>query len=286
MKVLLFGAGGYMGKEFQKLFPDAVAPSIDITDGNAVADVLDEHKPDVVINAVGKTGRPNIDWCEEHKEETVRGNITGPLILLHECNKRDIYWVHMGSGCIYEGDNGGEGFSEEDPANYRGSFYSRTKAQCDEILQGFPVLILRLRMPFDGSAHPRNLISKISKYPRVLDKENSITYLPDFLTVAGKLIEGRKTGIYNIVNPGTMSPYRIMEMYKEIVDPSHDFERLTLDDLSDVAKTGRSNCILSTEKLAAEGLEMQPVEEAIKEALNAIAGLNPSSTLKRIFLDF
>jgi hypothetical protein len=70
-----------------------------------------------------------------------------------------------------------------------------------------------------------------------------------------------------------MSPYRIMEMYKEIVDPSHDFERLTLDDLSDVAKAGRSNCILNTEKLAAEGLEMQPVEEAIKEALTAIAGL-------------
>jgi dTDP-4-dehydrorhamnose reductase len=42
--------------------------------------VLDEVKPDVVINAAGKTGKPNVDWCEDHKEETLRSNDTGPLV--------------------------------------------------------------------------------------------------------------------------------------------------------------------------------------------------------------
>lgn len=260
-----------MGQEFLQLYPGAVAPSVDIADCTAVASALDEHKPDVVINTAGKTGRPNIDWCEEHKEETVRSNITGPLVLLDECAKRDIYFVHLGSGCIYEGDNGGKGFAEEDPANYVGSFYSRTKAYCDQILREFPVLILRLRMPFDGSVHERNLLSKISKYPRVLDTENSLTYMPDFFAAATALIEKRKTGIYNIVNPGTMSPFRIMEMYKEIVDPTHEFEKLTMDQLSEVATTGRSNCMLNGEKLASEGIEMRSAEEAVREALTAIA---------------
>lgn len=259
-----------MGQEFLRLYPGAVSPSVDIADCAAVSAALDEYKPDIVLNTAGKTGRPNIDWCEEHKEETVRSNVTGPLILLNECAKRGIYFVHLGSGCIYEGDNDGKGFSEEDPANYAGSFYSRTKAWCDEILKEFPVLILRLRMPFDGSAHERNLLTKISKYSRVLDTENSLTYMPDFFAAAMQLIEKRKTGIYNVVNPGTMSPFRIMEMYKEIVDSTHSFEKLTMDRLSEVATTGRSNCMLDGTKLADEGIVMRPVEEAVSEALSAI----------------
>ncbi|PIR49627.1 hypothetical protein COU79_03850, partial [Candidatus Peregrinibacteria bacterium CG10_big_fil_rev_8_21_14_0_10_54_7] len=262
MKILVFGGKGYMGQEFLRLFPNAVAPSVDIADCNAVAEALDAQKPDVVINAAGKTGRPNIDWCEDHKEETVRANITGPLVLLDECAKRGIYWVHLGSGCVYQGDNGGKGFSEEDAPNFRGSFYSRTKAACDEILKEFPalpdgtggVLILRLRMPFDGSLHERNLISKLSKYSRVLDTENSLTYLPDFFAAAKVLIERGKTGMYHVVNPGVMSLYRIMELYKEFVNPKHTFERLTLGELSQVTKAGRSNCVLTNAKLLSEGI--------------------------------
>ena len=283
MKILVFGGKGYMGQEFLRLFPNAVAPSADIADCNAVAAALDTQKPDVVINAAGKTGRPNIDWCEDHKEETVHANITGPLILLNECQKRGIYWVHLGSGCVYQGDNGGKGFSEEDAPNFRGSFYSLTKAACDEILREFPagpdgkggVLILRLRMPFDGSLHERNLISKLTKYSRVLDTENSLTYLPDFFAAAKVLIERRKTGIYHVVNPGVMSPYRIMELYKELVDPRHTFERLTLGELSEVAKAGRSNCVLTNAKLLSDGIKMRPVETVVREAFSAIAGLKP-----------
>lgn len=275
MKVLIFGGKGYMGQQFLQLYPGACAPSADIADPVAVADALDRYSPDLVINTAGKTGRPNIDWCEDHKEETVRTNVTGPLVLLHECAKRGVYWVHLGSGCIYEGDNGGKGFTEDDPANYHGSFYSRTKAWCDEMLREFPVLILRLRMPFGDSLHERSLISKIRKYPRVLDVENSITYLPDFFAAAARLIDLRRSGVYNIVNPGSISPYRIMEMYKEIVDPAHSFERLSMDHLSDVAKTGRSNCVLSIEKLRGEGIGMRPVEEAVGLALSAIARANP-----------
>lgn len=29
-------------------------------------------KPTHVFNAAGVTGRPNVDWCESHKTETIR----------------------------------------------------------------------------------------------------------------------------------------------------------------------------------------------------------------------
>ena len=138
-------------------------------------------------------------------------------------------------------------------------------------MKDFPVLTLRIRMPFDGTTNERSLIMKLRKYSRLLDVKNSLTYLPDFLAAAEKLIAKSATGIFNIVNDGVISPLELMEMYKKIVDPAQKFERLRLDDLSDVVKAGRSNCTLSTEKLRKEGIHMQSVQEAAKEALERLS---------------
>lgn len=266
MKVLIFGSKGYLGRLFVSVYGDAICPDTDIADSCMVAKVLDAERPDFVINCAGKTGRPNVDWCEDHKEETVRGNVTGPLVLLSECAKRSIYWVHIGSGCMYEG---GEDrpFAENDAPNFMGSFYSKTKVWSDQVLQEFPVLLLRIRMPFDGSQDPRNLLTKIRGYTRVLDVKNSLTYLPDFLSCATQLIERRMTGPFNIVNPGAISPYEIMQRYQKIVDPNHKFERLDLSEMADVAKAPRSNCVLSTAKMEAAGIRIQNVDSAVKMAL-------------------
>ena len=272
MKVLIFGSKGYLGQNFLNLYPDAIASSADISDPALVRGELETHNPDVVINAAGKTGRPNIDWCEENKEETIRANVTGPLIILDECRKKKIYWVQLSSGCIYAGDKGGEGFTEKDKPNFTGSFYSRSKAMIDQLLAEVPnVLILRLRMPFDGTDNPRSLISKLKNYSRILDVQNSITCLSDFMKTAEKLIEAKETGIFNVVNPGTMSPYEIMLQYKEIVDSSYECTRLTLEDLPDVVKAGRSNCVLSTDKIKNMGIQLPSVQEAINGSLKELA---------------
>lgn len=269
MKLLLFGARGYIGSKIQGAFPDILITDADIADQNAVSQVLDELQPEGIINAAGKTGRPNVDWCEDHKLETARSNVKGPLVLLEECTARSIYFVHIGSGCIYQGDRGGEGWTEEDAPNFTGSYYSLTKGVTDQLLKPFPVLQLRLRMPFDGTRHPRNFVSKLTKYQRVLDAENSLTYIPDLLHVLSRLIERKATGIYNVTNPGTMSPYRLMQMYREIVDPHHAFEILSLKDLPLLTRAGRSTCTLSSTKLQQEGIAMLPVEEAVRVSLQS-----------------
>ena len=271
MKVLIFGGLGYFGKCFKKVYPDAEIPDVDISNPGDVAAALDTLKPDTVINCAGKTGRPNVDWCEDHKMETLLSNVTGPIVLLEAALKRNISLVHMSTGCIYEGDNGGRGFSEDDPPNFFGSFYSLSKGWSDQLLKNFPILQLRLRMPFDGTPHERNLITKLTKYSRILDAENSLTYLPDFLNAAKALIAKRALGTYNVTNPGVLSPYRIMELYREIVDPAHSFTKLTLAELPTAVRAGRSNCILSTEKLRKEGITMRPLEEAMRLALSQYA---------------
>ncbi len=270
-RVLIFGGRGFMGQNLLSIYPGADAPDVDIADAAAVAAALDAARPEVVVNCAGKTGRPNIDWCETHKEETLRSNLTGALVVLHECVRRELYLVHLSSGCIYEGTGGGDGFTEDDPPNYMGSFYSRTKAWADQVLREFPVLLLRLRMPFDGSLSERNLIMKLRKYRRVLTEPNSITYLPDFFGVLEQLVARRAKGIRNVVNEGAVSPFDIMTRYKELVDPGHTFVPLPLTQLGEVAAAGRSNCILSTARLRAEGLQLPPVGESLDRALRALA---------------
>ncbi len=271
MKVLIFGGKGYLGQYFVSLYPDAITPSVDIADSVAVSKALDEHKPDVVINCAGKTGRPNVDWCEDHKIETIHSNVLGPLVLLEECDKRNIYLVHIGTGCVYSGDSSTP-FTEQAAPNFTGSFYSRSKGHIDQMLNDFDdtVLNIGLRMPFDGTTNERNLITKIKKYDRLLDTENSMTYIPDMLTAVDMLIQKRITGPFNMVNPGAMTPFRIMTLYKEIVDPSHTFELLKEEDLPEVASAGRSSCVLSSKKLEDEGVTMKPVEEAVREALTLL----------------
>lgn len=268
VRMVIFGAGGFLGGALHREFPEASVPRIDIADGSAVREVLRRERPDVIINAAGKTGRPNVDWCEVHRAETIHSNVIGPLVLNEACQEQGVLLVHIGTGCVYMGDNAGRGFSEQDVPNFSGSFYSRTKACVDSLLAEFPVLVLRPRMPFDGSHHPRNLLSKLVHYPRVLDEPNSLTYIPDFVNVAKTLIEWRATGVYNVVNPGVISPYEIMQLYQQHVDARHSFDRLETEQLEEVATAGRSSCHLSVEKLDSEGITMPPVRVALLQALN------------------
>ena len=118
MKILITGPRGYLGQHFQKFLSDqgeTVIPSqADIGNLEQVRVELKEHQPDIVLNCAGKTGRPNVDWCETHQTETLYANVTGPLILLQACTESGARLVHLGSGCVYDGDNGGNGFSETD----------------------------------------------------------------------------------------------------------------------------------------------------------------------------
>src|ERR1700676_773228 len=136
-----------------------------------VWDCLSRCKGGILINCLGKTGRPNIDWCENNKEETYNSNVILPLMIADWCKQNDTHLIHLGSGCIYYGqspniyrhqtkksvdprieveDNNwitvDHGWREIDHANPQ-SFYSKSKYAADLMLGQMPhCTILRLRM--------------------------------------------------------------------------------------------------------------------------------------------
>ncbi|KAJ3506028.1 hypothetical protein NM208_g16125 [Fusarium decemcellulare] len=131
------------------------------------------------------------------------------------------------------------------------------------------VLILRLRMPVSDDLHPRNFVTKISKYDRVVDIPNSNTLLHDLLPSSILLAEHGDTGVFNFTNPGAISHNEVLSLFKEIVRPEYTWKNFSLEEQSKVIKAGRSNCQLDTTKLVTKlkqyGYEVPEVHDAYRQ---------------------
>lgn len=137
LKFLIYGRTGWIGGLLGKL---CTAQGIQFEYGSgrlenrsSLESDIAEIKPTHVFNAAGVTGRPNVDWCETHKVETIRANVVGTLTLADVCRERGLIVINFATGCIFEYDDlhllgSGIGFKEEDTPNFIGSFYSKTKA--------------------------------------------------------------------------------------------------------------------------------------------------------------
>ena len=272
-KILIFGPG-YLGTRFHNAIEGSVLSKADIADPVAVREQIELEKPDAVLNCAGKTGKPNIDWCETNQFATYRSNTTGSLVLAEACQEKDIYFVQLASGCIFYGDSPDPtGWRENDFANPE-SVYSRSKYASDLLLAKIPnVAIVRLRMPIDSIPSPRNLINKLAAYPKVINVENSVTVVEDLIAAVIALIEKRGTGIFHAVNQGTMRHQDLIELYNELVDPTHTNEWITDDEMmaQGLAKAKRSNCILQNTRFTELGIQMRPIDIALRDCMEKYA---------------
>lgn len=281
---LIWGAQGWIAGQLKTLLEsqgkEVYGTTVRMENRESVMAELDKYKPTHVLNVAGSTGRPNVDWCEDHKEETIRNNVIGTTNLTDCCFLKKIHVTVFATGCIYVYDDahhiGGPGFLESDPANFAGSFYSETKAHVEEILKNYSnALILRLRMPVSDDLHPRNFVTKITKYERVVDIPNSNTILHELLPASILLAEHNEVGVYNFTNPGAISHNEVLSLFKEYVRPDFTWQNFSLEEQSKVIKAGRSNCKLDTNKLVKKlreyNYEIREVHEAYKACFQRMA---------------
>jgi len=274
MTTLVFGAG-FLGERLARCLPRAaLARGVDISDRQAVLSALRAHAPTAAVNAAGKTGRPNVDWCEAHPLETSRANVTGALVLAEACAELGVHLLHLGSGCIFYGPSPSPGGWREDDFANPTSFYSRTKYAADLVLSRLPnIAVVRLRMPIDTAPGPRNLITKLAGYSQVIDVENSVTIVPDLVEVVGALLERRATGVFHATNPGPVRHTQLLALYRRFVNPDHRFTLIAEDELvrRGLATRARSNCILANERLESLGVRMRPSEAALTDVFRQYA---------------
>lgn len=283
--IILVGGGGYVGGAYQAYFNARGIPfrsvnrsELNLCDKDAVAKFFKELKPDFIINAAGYTGKPNVDMAEKEKTRCILANTILPGVLHEVCETQKIPWGHISSGCIFSGAHAdGSGFTEEDEPNFtfrqnNCSFYSGTKALAEEVMVDSTLSYTwRLRIPFDEVDGPRNYLTKVMSYAKLIDVRNSISQLDEFVRATWLCWEKRVPfGIYNVVNPGSITTREVVEKIqkRKMVDKKFEFFKDEAEFMRVAAKVPRANCVMDCSKLLKTGIPMTEIHEAVDWALD------------------
>ena len=282
-KVLLLGGSGYMGKAFNKELVkreyEIYSPSLshlNYCDFNTLQQYVESLGGiDFLINAAGFTGKPNVEQCELRRDETIKGNLILPQMLSHLAGVNEFRWLQIGTGCIYEGDNNGKGYTEEDEPNFtfkynNCSFYSGVKGLAEECLKNDNrCYIARLRIPFNNLNSPRNYISKLLTYPVTYNNINSLSHIGDYTRACLDLYEKKcPSGVYNVTNDKWVDTKQVVDLIKRIIKPKKHFKYFNNDkEFYKFATTPRSNCALNINKLKSFGISMRSVTDALEDSL-------------------
>jgi 3,5-epimerase/4-reductase len=288
MKVLVYGSKGWIGQQFIKILNEQnicfscgksrIDDNINLI--NEINDILPTH----IISFIGRThGKINntvystIDYLEQEGKlvENIRDNLFSPLLLAHICNEKKIHYTYLGTGCIFKFNEdhpfGKEenGFDENSLPNFFGSSYSIVKGFTDRLMHLYEnnILNLRIRMPITGEKNSRNFITKIVTYERICSVPNSMTVLPELLPFVLDMMKNKQTGTINLTNPGLISHNEILQMYKDIVDPSFTWTNFSQEEQRSILAADRSNNFLDTTKLEILYPQIKHINQSIKDCL-------------------
>lgn len=241
MKILVTGSNGLLGQKLvHKLSQDPETQliatarganrlkhqegytylSLDITSKSEVDRIVDEVKPEVIINTAAMT---NVDACEADKEGCDELNVKAVQYLVEACIRNQVHLVHLSTDFIFDGEDGP--YDEEAQPNPL-SYYGRSKLTGEEIIQKSEVraAILRTVLVY-GIAEDMSRSNIVLWAKGALEKGKEINVVDDQFrspTLAEDLADGcilaakqKAEGIYNISGKDQMS---IIDLVRSVAD--------------------------------------------------------------------
>jgi len=207
MKILVLGSNGWLGGLFYDYLEERGVDVANCTHHDINAFQILEPDIDVVVNFAAST---NIDWCEKNKNRTFWNNVLGAVNIAKVCKMAGAKYVFISSACIFQSKDKDD-IKFEDSVPQPGCFYTETKLMAEKLIREIDpnALIVRPRLPISEIPHPRNTLNKLANYDNLINCQESITIVEDFIPRLYELIKKGKTGTFNIVNEGTISPAEI-----------------------------------------------------------------------------
>ena len=254
---------------------------INYRDNNILTEFIEEYRGngvefDALINCAGFTGKKNVDDAEKEKELVWLLNAVLPVTLASVAQACNIpSFINISSGCIFTGYDDDNGYTEDKIPNFGlfdedSSFYSKTKHAGElSLTSSFNCYNIRIRMPIAEMYHPKNIISKMLTYKKILLEKNSATYLFDlFNFIYNMVLLPPPFGIYNVVSSGIFSADNLFKAFdnnkealikEELLPKNWDLKNIEFLGEKEFYKNKitvakRSNCLLSNE--TAEGLKL------------------------------
>jgi dTDP-4-dehydrorhamnose reductase len=215
VRVLLAGAGGQLGLELASILPErdheVVAldrRGLDVADPEAVEGAVDEHEPEMVINAAAYT---NVDGCEDETGLAYAVNALGPRNLAQACERRGCALLHVSTNYVFDGENGRpyEPFDSPNPI----SAYGRTKFAGEEYVMRLMnrwYVVRSAGVYGRGHNFVRTMLRVASERDSLEVKDDefiSPTYARDLAEGIVRVVEGGRYGLYHLTNAGSCSWY-------------------------------------------------------------------------------
>jgi dTDP-4-dehydrorhamnose reductase len=225
MKILVLGSNGWLGGLFLKHLEEHGIETAHCSHHDVNAFQILETGITHVVNFASST---NIDWCEKNKNRTFWNNVLGAVNIAKVCKMAGAKYIFISSACIFQSKDVND-IKFEDAVPQPGCFYTETKVLAEKLIKEIDpdVLIVRPRLPISEVSHPRNTLDKIAKYKRLINCQESITIVEDLLPRILQLILDNCSGVYNVVNEGTISPAQMGHI------AGFTFEEYTKKDLDD-----------------------------------------------------
>lgn len=258
MKILILGQSGWIGGMFYKYLVDL---GVDVVychhDINALQ-IIDED----ITHVINFAASTNIDWCEKNKNRAFWNNVLGAVNVAKVCKMANVHNTFVSSACIFESKDIND-VKFEDSVPTPKCFYTETKMMAEKLIREIDpdILIVRPRLPISEVSHPRNTLNKISKYPKLIDCQESLTIVEDFIPRLFEMLKRCAMGTYNMVNEGTISPAEMGAIM------GLNFTPYTKADLDEqIKQSGQANRVSTI--VGSNYKNLPPIRERINDVIN------------------
>jgi dTDP-4-dehydrorhamnose reductase len=276
LRVVVTGGRGLVGKaltEHCAAVGDEVFSyghrDLDITDRDAVQEVVRDDQPDLVVNCAAWT---NVDGCESDEERAFAANARGPENLAAACKEAECIFITISTDYVFDGAKSGF-YTQLDEPNPE-SVYAASKLEGERLsaLAYGGSIIVRTGYVFGpgGINFLSTVVERIKKGERIKaisDAYGTPTYAKDLAVRLRELAEKNVAGIYHVVNngPGVSFEEFTRKAVALIGNSEVVVEAVSADALNRPAKRPRNSrlrCLL-TEKIGL--LPLRDFESALEE---------------------
>lgn len=215
MIALIAGSGGQLGRALQATAPDGVtivAPSkadFDITDADAVARVVADVRPALVINAAAYTA---VDKAEAEETAARRVNVNAVGLLAAAARNAHAAFAHVSTDFVFDGTAHVPYPPDATPNPV--SVYGRTKADGEAAAVEFHGSPLIVRTAWVYAAQGANfvrtmlrLMAEREEIRVVADQIGTPTHVPTLARTIWTLAGAGHTGLWHATDAGVASWY-------------------------------------------------------------------------------
>lgn len=279
MKFLVTGAGGQLGKGWQRILENHPAhefvalnrQELDICDPDSIARAFHTHKPRVCINAAAYT---HVDLAETQHEQAFRGNVLGPKLLAEACGQFGTQMVHYSTDYVFSGEltdreSYKNGYPEEAPTNPVNR-YGATKLEGEQAVEGVLPSALIARVSWLCGRNGNNFVKAIINRAKSLgqlkvvnDQFGVPSFVPDIIEQTFYLIHSKNSGLYHLGSEGCITWYDFAQRILEYAQLNVPIEAVDSSAFPTKAKRPHFSK-LSTRKLEATGMPVPSWEIGCK----------------------